>query len=85
MAKLPNLREVYGVTSRQTQHRIMDVLRRKRDLHVAEDRRDGQRVVVVDCPDSRAHWVFRKVTSIDPRAVLVQAVAGARRGIRTDL
>jgi hypothetical protein len=73
MERAPELHEVYGVTSRQTQHRIIDVLRRKRNLAVAEDRRDGRRVVIVECPDALAQWVFRKVTSIDPDAVLIQA------------
>ena len=79
MAKVPAVHEIYGVTSRQTQHRIIDALRRKRNLKATEDRRDGHRLVVVDCPESRAQWVFRKVTSIDPRAMLLLAARSDRK------
>jgi hypothetical protein len=71
MAKLPDLREVYGVSSRQTQHQIIDALKRKRHISASEDRRDGHRVVIVECPDSRAQWVFRKITAIDSQAILI--------------
>lgn len=77
MAKRPNLRELYGVSNRQTQHQVIDTLTRKRHVSASEDRRDGRRIVVVECPDSRAQWVFRTITSIDPQAVLIHVEAPA--------
>jgi hypothetical protein len=77
MSDVPPLCEVYGVTSRQTQHQIIDALQRKRTVTASENRLDGHRVVIVECADSRAQWVFRTIMSIDPGAVLIQAEAPA--------
>jgi hypothetical protein len=73
MRNIPALREIYGVSDRRTQQRVMAALRRKRNLTATADLHEGNRVVVVECPESRAQWVFRKITAIDPRALLLFA------------
>lgn len=73
MRNIPSLREIYGVSDRRTQQRVMAALGRRRNLTAVADIREGNRVVVVECPESRAQWVFRKVTTIDPRALLLLA------------
>jgi hypothetical protein len=67
------VREIYGVADTRSQTSIVGKLRRKRNVTAKAAEHDHNAVVVVSCPPSRAQWVFRKVMSIDPRAVLLFA------------
>lgn len=73
----PLLVEKYGVTDLDLRDQIVRTLGRKAYLAVEGSAEEGKAfVIVTSSRPSRAHWVFNKVMSIDPDAILIHASLG---------
>lgn len=76
MAEPTTLLEIYQVADFRAQERIVRRLRRKAFLRAEAASDEGRELVVVNSSQpSRAHWVFKKVRTIDPDAVLIHAAS----------